>query len=94
MKTASAMEHPMNGNGNGGSTSTLWVMLFGLMAGMAKWFDSYLLADSFFIATFKAGMAGGFVVLCGGIATVLNTEIIKPFMKKKIEKFKRKNKPL
>lgn len=90
MKSNAAMEQPMNGN-NGEGVAAAWVILTGFMAGVAKFFDNYLLADTFIIATLKAGVAAGFIALCAAAGNFA-FKLIKPIIEKKVEKFKNKNK--
>jgi len=84
------MEHPIGGN-NGEVVTSAWVMLFGIGAGVIKFFESYLLADTFIIATLKAGAAAAFVASCAAAGN-WGFKLIKPFLEKKIEQFKNKNK--
>ena len=86
-----AMEHPMSGINVGEGASTAWIMLFGIGAGVIKFFNSYLLADTFWVAGLKAGMAAGFVAFCAAVGNWV-FKLIKPYLENKLEKFKNKNK--
>lgn len=83
-----AMEQPMNGN----ESTAAWVILTGFGAGVAEFFDNYLLADTYTIATLKATFAALCVAL-GAAAGNFIFKMMKPYLEKLIQKFKNKNKP-
>lgn len=83
----------MNNNNGDGFAATGGIMLIAFCLGMIRFFNNILLADAYFIVTLKAGFAAAFVALCAALGTFTFTKIIRPFIEKKIEKFKNKNKP-
>ena len=89
MKT---MDHffDVNNNNGGSWASTAWIILTGIGAGVVKFFDSYLLADTFVIATLKAGAAACFVAVCAAAGNFGFRLLIKPVVEKYISRFKNK----
>lgn len=93
MKLNAIMETPMNGNNGGSIATTAWITLIAFGLGMIKFFNNVLLADAYVWVTLKAGLAATFVALCAALGTFTFNKLIRPYLEKKIEKFKNKNKP-